>query len=98
VIGELSDGLNGAVPPRDPHHGEEGVDEECFPLVADDDFRTDNDIANCLRDFAANYSGKWQWVLGWGQNCHTFQSAALSHCRLFVPANVRKLKLQRETQ
>jgi hypothetical protein len=93
VVGELNDGLSGMIPPRDPHHGDEEVDEKFHPIVSDDDKRTDEDIQNCLRKFATTYSGKWQWFLGWGQNCHTFQRAALSHCGLSVPAHVRKTKL-----
>jgi hypothetical protein len=92
VPGELNDGLNGARPARDPHHGEE-ADEKFYPLVLDQDERTDEDIEDCLREFAMTYSGKWQWLLGWGQNCHTFQRAAFRHCRLCVPSHVRKTKL-----
>lgn len=92
VPGILNDGLNLQIPPRDPHHGETG-DEEFCPLVDDVDSRSDSDIANCLRDFAKSYSGKWQWFFGWGRNCHTFQRAALAHCRLVVPGSIRKKKL-----
>ena len=93
VAGELNDGLNGLVPPRDPHHGEERVDERFHPLVEDDDRRTDEQIADCLREFATTYSGKWWWLLGWGSNCHTFQKRALMHCGLLEPDGVRKAKL-----
>ena len=92
VVGELNNGLNSHIPPRDPHHGEI-ADEEFHPLVEKEDRRTDQEIENCLREFAANYSGKWQWLIGWGQNCHTFQRAAMRHCRLQVPGNIRKAKL-----
>jgi hypothetical protein len=92
VKGLLNDGLNRQLPARDPHHGEIG-DEEFHPLVGDDDLRTDDEIAACLREFARNYSGRWQWFFGWGQNCHTFQRAALRHCGLKVPVHARKAKL-----
>ena len=92
VEGELNDGLNSQLPARDPHHGETG-DEEFHPLVRDDDLRADEEIANCLREFARNYSGRWQWLFGWGRNCHTFQRAALRHCGLQVPVHVQKAKL-----
>lgn len=92
VPGELNDGLNSVIPPRDPHHGEE-ADEKFHPQVPDEDKRIDKEIENCLREFATTYSGYWQWLLGWGQNCHTFQKKALSHCQLYVPAHVGKTKL-----
>ena len=92
VPGTLNGSLASQIPPRDPHHGETG-DEEFCPLVEDADTRSDDDIANCLRNFAKSYTGKWQWFFGWGQNCHTFQRKALAHCRLVVPGNIRKKKL-----
>jgi len=91
VEGRLNDGLYFCVPPRDPHHAEE-AHEEFSPLVAADDFRTDKEIADCLRSFAKNYTGKWQWCFGWGKNCHNFQHAALKHCQLSVPGNIRRIK------
>ncbi len=87
VPGELNRGQA-----RDPHHGDP-AEEEFHPLVSDDDSRTDEEIEECLREFAKNYSGRWRWFLGWGQNCHTFQTEALKHCRLVVPDAVRKTKL-----
>ena len=30
-------------------------------------------VTNAIDNFARGYSGVWQWKLGWGQNCHTFQ-------------------------
>lgn len=91
VSGILNDGLNGQLPPRDPHHGEEG-EEEFAPLVSLDDRRTDDEIADCLRSFFLSYKGSWKWLLGWGQNCHTFQLKALSHCNLLQPKQFRRIK------
>ncbi|MEL6105102.1 MAG: hypothetical protein AAFU85_03665 [Planctomycetota bacterium] len=71
------DGLLNGGYMRDPHHGEESPDEQFCPHVAADDKRTETQIHDCLREFAKNYSGKWQWFLGWGKNCHTFQRAAM---------------------
>ncbi len=92
VDGRLNNGLFGCVPPQDPHHAEI-ADEEFSPLVACDDNRTDEEIADCLRSFATSFGGKWQWFLGWGKNCHNFQRAALKHCGLEVPGSVRRTKL-----
>lgn len=66
---------------RDPHHGDE-ADEEFHPIVDPNDTRSEIQIMDCLRKFAISYSGKWQWALGFGQNCHTFQEAAMTHCKL----------------
>ncbi len=92
VEGKLNNGLFDYTPPRDPHHAEHG-DEEFSPLVPPQDDRSDDDIANCLREFAMDYKGKWQWLLGWGKNCHNFQRAALQHCGLEVPGDIRRVKL-----
>lgn len=69
---------------RDPHHDDEDdtLDEAFYVAVAADDPRTDREIEDCLRQFALNYQGKWQWFFGWGKNCHTFQRAAMKHCRV----------------
>jgi hypothetical protein len=70
-----------ANPSRDPHHGD--VADESFHVVVDlDDPRSDRDIHNCLRSFAAAYAGRWRWFFGLGPHCHTFQKAAMKHCRL----------------
>jgi hypothetical protein len=82
VAGELNGQTNfGGQPTRDPHHGD-AADEGFHPWVAGTDTRTDAEIAECLRQFARTYRGAWQWVFGTGQNCHTFQSSAMQHCRL----------------
>lgn len=92
VDGRLNNGLLGSSPPRDPHHAED-ADEEFSPLVPPEDDRTDDDVADCLRSFAKEFKGKWQWFLGWGKNCHNFQRAVLKHCGLEVPGNIRRIKL-----
>jgi len=38
------------------------------------------EIQDCLRGFAAQYSGNWSYP--WGQNCHSFQRGALRECCL----------------
>ncbi len=91
VEGCLNDGAN-TNPARDAHHGEDG-DESFAPLVKENDPRSEKQIADCLRYFAMNYDGKWKWLLGFGQNCHSFQRAALKHCELIVPPSVQKTKL-----
>jgi hypothetical protein len=68
-------------PPRDPHHGDEA--DQKFQVAVDlDDSRSDMEIHNCLRSFAATYTGKWRWFFELGPNCHTFQKAAMKHCHL----------------
>lgn len=68
----------------DPHHGDK-ADEEFHPVVQPDDKRTEDEIKDCLRGFAKGYSGEWRWTLGAGQNCHTFQEAAMTHCGVEEP-------------
>jgi hypothetical protein len=68
---------------QDVYHGwQDDVTEVFHPAVAANDQRTEQDIEACLRQFAVNYQGKWQWIFDWGQNCHSFQIAAMRHCRL----------------
>lgn len=84
--GELNGQSNfGGSAKRDPHDGDGDADQEFHPVVALDDTRTDEQIKTCLRDFANAYSGEWRWTFGAGQNCHTFQRAAMKHCKLQKP-------------
>jgi hypothetical protein len=69
-------------PTQDPHHGDD-AEEQFHPTVDCSDPRTDEDIQACLRAFANSYSGSWSWPLG--QNCHSFQEAAMNHCLLSKP-------------
>jgi hypothetical protein len=66
---------------RDPHHGDD-ADEVYYAAVGPGDGRTDAEIQECLRRFARAYQGKWQWFFGLGQDCQSFQKAAMKHCRL----------------
>ncbi len=67
---------------NDPHHGETGEAglTEFHPAMnVDTAAETYDQIKNRvlagINTFATGYSGKWQWKLGWGQNCHTFQQS-----------------------
>ena len=41
-------------------------DTEDYKKIRDDVFKK-------VRSFAAGFKGSWNWRLGWGKNCHTFQ-------------------------
>ena len=41
---------------------------------------TEDEIKDCVKKFAEQYSGNWSYP--WGQNCHSFQKAALKSCCL----------------
>jgi hypothetical protein len=63
---------------RDPHHGEEGPDIESFhPVALVEDTqgydRTRRDLVAAIRLVATAFHGSWNWRLGWGKNCWTFQ-------------------------
>jgi len=75
---------------RDGHHGD-SADEEFHPRrkrfgklkygsAAGTACKcvTEDQVKDCLRDFAQQYSGNWSYP--WGQNCHRFQKAALRSC------------------
>jgi hypothetical protein len=82
VEGELNGQTSfGGLPTEDPHHRDDG-DEEFHPWVPETDSRTDEQIADCLRQFAQTYTGEWRWTLGKGQNCHSFQEQAMNRCGL----------------
>jgi hypothetical protein len=70
---------------RDPYHGDEAADVQFHPVVADSDPRSDEEIADCLRRFASSFRGRWRWTFGFGQNCRSFQRAAMRHCGLRGP-------------
>ncbi len=86
----------GGTATRDPHHGDSAdetfhpkrrsgflslgklkngsaADEDCNCVTVDE-------IKDCLREFAKQYSGNWSYP--WGQNCHSFQKEALKSCCL----------------
>lgn len=82
IEGELNGQTNfGGSPNRDPHHGD-STDQEFHPYVASSDSRSDEEIADCLREFSGLYRGEWRWSLGKGQNCHSFQKQAMVYCKL----------------
>jgi hypothetical protein len=83
VDGELNgQSIFGGTATTDPHHGDP-ADETFSPWVEAGDCRTDDEIKQCLRDYAKDYSGSWAWRPGdFGQNCHSFQTGALEHCSL----------------
>ena len=81
----------GGTATRDPHHGD-SADETFHPKrrsgflsLAKLEFGsgkgkdcgcvTEAEIKDSLRAFAKQYSGNWSYP--WGQNCHSFQKAAL---------------------
>jgi RHS repeat-associated protein len=41
---------------------------------------TQDEVKDCLRAFAKQYSGSWSYP--WGQNCHSFQTSAMKGCCL----------------
>lgn len=61
---------------NDPHHGD-GADDEFHPVMTvddKDDYDTiRNKVEGDIENFANGFSGSWNWRLGWGKNCHTFQ-------------------------
>ncbi len=68
---------------EDPYHQKwkEGeTDEDYHPVIVD--CRTEEDIRNAIRNFALAYSGDWSWVFEFGNNCHTFQTRAMSELDL----------------
>jgi hypothetical protein len=95
---------------RDPHHGETGEAglTEFHPAMnldtgggeTYDQIKTR--VLNDIDTFARGYSGKWQWKLGWGQNCHTFQQAMKTKVKMHYQAakgwledpSIRQAKLQ----
>ncbi|RLC19833.1 MAG: hypothetical protein DRI57_06245 [Deltaproteobacteria bacterium] len=82
--GELNGQTFGGTLTRDPHHGDT-ADESFHPTIECNDTRSDKEIEDCLRKFANCYSGEWRWTFGAGQNCHTFQEAAMKNCNLKGP-------------
>lgn len=63
---------------NDPHHGEAVKPSQMFHPVMELDPTEDyaavrSKVLSDVRTFAKGYNGKWNWVFGWGKNCHTFQ-------------------------
>lgn len=73
VPGQLNQG-----DPRDPHHGEDAPVEFHPVMEVDDkdDYVTVRaQVEQEIRNFATGFKGSWNWRLGWGKNCQTFQKA-----------------------
>jgi len=82
ALGGVEGKLNKSGGDHDPHEGETGEAglTEFHPAMNVDTSAETYDqiktrVLNDIHTFATGYSGKWQWKLGWGQNCHTFQQA-----------------------
>lgn len=84
VPGELNGIAFGGLATQDAHHGDP-CDYKFHPLVNLDDMRTESEIKDDIRNFAGAYSGEWRWTFGYGQNCRTFQKAAMKYCKLYEP-------------
>lgn len=68
---------------KDPHAGDwryGKTDEDYHPVIVD--CRDKEEIHQAIRDFAFAYSGDWSWRLEGGNNCHTFQVAAMKKLQL----------------
>ena len=89
VPGILNGSVTLAVLSIDGKHGVDG-DEEFYPLVAKDDRRSNLQIMECLRGFAREFGNKNKPIYKWGQDCHTFQEEALSHCDLIIPPHIKE--------
>src|SRR5204863_410293 len=59
------------------------ADEEFHPVLEVDDNAAyeavRDDVAEKVRAFAKGFKGTWNWRLGWGKNCHTFQERMKKH-------------------
>lgn len=61
---------------HDPHEDDDA--ETAFhPVMEVDDAlpydKIKTDVLKQIDDFATGFKGSWNWRLGWGKNCHTFQ-------------------------
>jgi hypothetical protein len=79
VEGVLNAPVFGGSATRDPHHGD-AADNTYQPVI--DDCRKDAEIKDCLRAFAAGYSGGWSWRFEFGKHCHSFQVEMIDNCSL----------------
>jgi uncharacterized protein DUF4157 len=73
VPGELNQGHA-----RDPHQGEDAPVEFHPVMEVDDGAKYETvraDVEKEIRAFAKGFRGVWNWRLGWGRNCQTFQKA-----------------------
>ena len=91
-LGQVFGGIGGRLnkgKAQDPHAGETGEAglTEFHPamnldLAAEDYDTIKARVTQDIDTFATGYNGPWQWKLGWGQNCHTFQQAMKTKCKM----------------
>jgi hypothetical protein len=85
VPGELNQGGQ-----NDPHHNEPAP-VEFHPVMdvddTDDYVAVRDKVAQDIRTFATGFHGVWNWRLGWGQNCQTFQKALKKRLGLHYTKN-----------
>jgi hypothetical protein len=84
--------LNAVGGNKDPDHGEKAETEFHPVMEVDEDEEYDSvrqKVTDHIRDFAKGYKGIWNWVFGFGQNCHTFQE------ELFKAVNLTSEKVGR---
>lgn len=65
-VGVTDDGT----PTRDPNHGQL-ADHEFHPVLVTS--RTDDDVRDTIRSFAAAFTGEWRWSTRPSINCRLFQ-------------------------
>ena len=69
-------------PTTDPDQGEP-ADTEFHPRLMN--ALTDQQVLDKIHEFVRSYNGEWRWTFGWGQNCHTFQTALMNYVGLIEP-------------
>jgi hypothetical protein len=77
--------LNAEGGDKDPDHGEEAETEFHPVMEVDDEEEYDTvrqTVTAQIRGFAKGYKGIWNWVFGFGKNCHTFQEELLKAVNL----------------
>lgn len=68
--------LNRGEGARDPHHGDAAEDEfhPAYEVDDNDDYdAVRSKVIGDIQNFAYGFEGSWNWRLGWGKNCHSFQ-------------------------
>jgi hypothetical protein len=77
VVGKLNGVgyFGGGSSTKDPHHGEAAAEFNPAMEVDDsvDSKKLRDETIGKVRSFAKGFKGSWNWRLGWGKNCHTFQ-------------------------
>ncbi len=70
-------GILNAGEPEDPHHDDEANTEFHPTMMVDEDADYDTvraQVTTDIENFANSFQGSWNWRLGWGKNCQTFQA------------------------